>query len=156
MLFGFFISFIWNFLFWYLEDLSTFYHPETKSWIKTLQGLAILIQCFGGEVPSFFLSGFILKRVNHMNVFSIMFFVYALMFFPFSIIKNPVYILSVEILNGITFALLYSGAILYANFSTLAGAEGTFQGVIGTALTGLGTPIGSLISLISLIGGYMF
>jgi len=41
----------------YLEDLSTFYHPETKSWIKTLQGLAILIQCFGGEVPSFFLSG---------------------------------------------------------------------------------------------------
>jgi len=41
----------------YLEDLSTFYHPETKYWMKTLQGLAILIQCFGGEVPSFFLSG---------------------------------------------------------------------------------------------------
>ncbi|CAH1726834.1 unnamed protein product [Aphis gossypii] len=150
VLFGFFISFIWNFLFWYLEDLSTFYHPETKSWIKTLQGLAILIQCFGGEVPSFFLSGFILKRINHMNVFSILFFVYALMFFLFSIIKNPVYILPVEILNGITFALFYSGAISYANFSTPAGAEGTFQGVIGTALTGLGTPIGSLI------GGYMF
>lgn len=73
-----------------------------------------------------------------MNVFSILFFVYALMFFLFSIIKNPVYILPVEILNGITFALFYSGAISYANFSTPAGAEGTFQGVIGTALTGLG------------------
>jgi len=41
----------------YLEDLSTFYHPEKKSWMKTLQGLAILIQCFCGEVPLFFLSG---------------------------------------------------------------------------------------------------
>lgn len=40
----------------YLEDLSTLYHPETKSWMKTLQGLALLIQCFGGEVPSFILS----------------------------------------------------------------------------------------------------
>jgi len=60
------------------------------------------------------------------------------MFFLFSIIKNPVYILPVEILNGVTFALFYSGAISYANLSTPAGAEGTFQGVIGTALTGLG------------------
>ncbi|KAL4082823.1 hypothetical protein QTP88_029479 [Uroleucon formosanum] len=56
VLYGFFVSFLWNFLFWYLEDLSTFYHPETKPWMKTLQGLATLIQCFGGEVPSFFLS----------------------------------------------------------------------------------------------------
>ncbi|CAI6371832.1 unnamed protein product [Macrosiphum euphorbiae] len=150
VLFGFFVSFLWNFLFWYLEDLSTFYHPETKSWMKTLQGLAILIQCFGGEVPSFFLSGYILKRVGHMNVFSIMFFVYALIFFLFSIIKNPVYVLPVEILSGVGFALFYSGAISYAHLSAPVGAEGTFQGIVGTALTGIGTPIGSLI------GGYMF
>jgi len=40
----------------YLEDLSNVYHPETKSWMKTLQGIALIIQCFGGEVPMFFLS----------------------------------------------------------------------------------------------------
>ncbi|XP_022179023.1 major facilitator superfamily domain-containing protein 6-like isoform X2 [Myzus persicae] len=150
VLFGFFVSFIWNFLFWYLEDLSMLYHPETKSWIKTLQGLAILIQCFGGEVPSFFLSGYILKRVGHMNVFSVMFFVYALIFFLFSIIENPVYVLPVEILSGVAFALFYSGAISYADLLSPSGAEGTVQGVVGTALTGIGTPIGSFV------GGYMF
>eukprot|EP00102_Acyrthosiphon_pisum_P007046 XP_003241276.1 PREDICTED: uncharacterized protein LOC100573501 [Acyrthosiphon pisum] len=85
-----------------------------------------------------------------MNVFSIMFFVYALIFFLFSIIENPVYVLPVEILSGVAFALFYSGAISYAHFSTPAGAEGTFQGVVGTALTGIGTPIGSFV------GGYMF
>jgi MFS family permease len=130
--------------------LSTFYHPEKKSWMKTLQGLAILIQCFCGEVPSFFLSGYILKRVGHMNVFSVMFFVYALIFFLFSIIENPVYVLPVEILSGIAFALFYSGAISYAHLLTPAGAEGTFQGVIGTALTGIGNSVGSFV------GGYMF
>lgn len=40
----------------YLEELTNNYHPEIKPWIKTLQGLALIIQCIGGEVPSFFLS----------------------------------------------------------------------------------------------------
>jgi len=85
-----------------------------------------------------FSAGYILERVGHMNVFSIMFFVYALIFFLLSIIENPVYVLPVEILSGVAFALFYSGAISYAHLSTPAGAEGTFQGVVGTALTGIG------------------
>lgn len=63
---------------------------------------------------------------------------YALIFFLYSIIENPVYVLPVEILSGIAFALFYSGAISYANLLTPAGAEGTFQGVVETAMTGIG------------------
>lgn len=40
----------------YLEDLANVYHPETKEWIKSIQGFTLTIQCFGGEVPFFFLS----------------------------------------------------------------------------------------------------
>lgn len=40
-----------------MEDIANIYHPETKPWIKTLQGLSNTIQCWGGEVPFFFLSG---------------------------------------------------------------------------------------------------
>lgn len=87
----------------------------------------------------FFSTGYILKRVGHMNVFSIVFFVYATIFFLFSIIENPVYVLPVEILSGVAFALIYCGAISYADLSTPAGAEGTFQGVVGTALMGIGS-----------------
>jgi len=64
--------------------------------------------------------------------------VYALIFFLYSIIENPIYVLPIEILSGIAFALFYSGAISYANLLTPAGAEGTFQGVVGTAMTGIG------------------
>ncbi|XP_022177886.1 major facilitator superfamily domain-containing protein 6-A-like [Myzus persicae] len=147
---GFFISFIWNFVFWYLEDLANNFHPETKSWMKTLQGIALLIQCFGGEVPSFILSSYILKRVDHMTVFSIVFFTFTCIFFVYTIIENPLWALPVELLNGITFALSYSAAISYAALITPTGAEGTLQGVVGTAYTGIGAPIGSFV------GGYMF
>ncbi|XP_026806833.1 major facilitator superfamily domain-containing protein 6-B-like isoform X1 [Rhopalosiphum maidis] len=147
---GFFISFIWNFVFWYLEELSNVYHPEMKSWMKSLQGTALLIQCFGGEVPSFFLSSYILKRVNHMTIFSIVFFMFTCIFSVYTIIENPFWALPVELLNGMTFALSYSAATSYAALITPRGAEGTLQGVVGTAYTGIGAPIGSFV------GGYMF
>ncbi|XP_022182048.1 major facilitator superfamily domain-containing protein 6-A-like isoform X2 [Myzus persicae] len=148
--FGFFNAFIWYYLFWYLEDLSKMYHPETIPNIKSLEGLTQTIQCVGGEVPFFFLSSFILKRVDNMKVFSLMFFLFAVRFLLYSIITNPVWVLPVELLNGLTFALAYSAATSYAAELAPVGAEGTLQGIVGTALQGIGAPVGSFV------GGYMF
>ncbi|XP_016658380.1 major facilitator superfamily domain-containing protein 6 isoform X2 [Acyrthosiphon pisum] len=134
---GFFMSFIWNFVLWFLEDLSNEYHPETKSWIKTLQGTAALIRCFGGEVPSLLFSSYILKRVDHTTILSIVFFTFTCIFSMYTIIENPLWALPVELLNGITFGMSYSAAISYAALITPAGAEGTLQGVVGTAYTGI-------------------
>jgi len=47
---------IWNFLFIYLEQLDKAFEGCDSS-IKTLEGLVMGIQCFGGELPFFFLSG---------------------------------------------------------------------------------------------------
>jgi len=88
--------------------------------------------------------GFILKRVDHMNIFSIAFFFFAVRFFLYSIIKNPVYVLPVELLNGMTFALAYSAMISYAALLAPPGAEGTLQSIVGTALTGIGTRFGEI------------
>ncbi|CAI6363531.1 unnamed protein product [Macrosiphum euphorbiae] len=148
--FGFFNAFIWLYLFWYLEDLSKIYHPETIPYIKTLEGLTLTIQCFLGEVPLFFLSSYILKRVDNMKVFSLMFFVFAARFFLYSIITNPVLVLPVELLNGLTYALAYSAATSYAAELAPVGAEGTLQGIVGTAFLGIGEPVGSLV------GGQLF
>ncbi|XP_060874398.1 major facilitator superfamily domain-containing protein 6-B-like [Metopolophium dirhodum] len=148
--FGFFNAFIWYYLFWYLEDLSKIYHPETIPYIKTLEGLTQTIQCFGGEVPFFFLSSYILKRVDNMKVFSLMFFTFAVRFFLYSIITNPFYVLPVELLNGLTYALAYSAATSYVSELAPVGAEGTLQGILGTALLGIGAPVGSFV------GGHIF
>lgn len=150
IVFGFLSAFVWYYLFWYLEDLSRLYHPETISYIKTLEGLTQTIQCFGGEVPFFFLSSYILKRVDSMKVFSLMFFGFAVRFFLYSIIKNPVWVLPVELLNGVTFALAYAAATSYTAEITPVGAEGTLQGIVATALFGIGIPLGSFV------GGFMF
>ncbi|XP_060874397.1 major facilitator superfamily domain-containing protein 6-like isoform X3 [Metopolophium dirhodum] len=150
VIYGMLLSFLWYFQFLYMEDISNIYHPETKPYIKTIQGLSLTIQCFGGEVPFFFLSNFILKRVGHMNVFSLMFFAFAVRFYLYSIITNPVCVLPVELLNGITYALAYSAVISYAAELAPVGAEGTLQGIVGMAMEGIGVPIGSFI------GGYLF
>jgi len=73
-----------------------------------------------------------------MKVFSLMFFVFAVRFFLYSIITNPVYVLPVELLNGLTYALAYSAATSYVSELAPVGAEGTLQGILGTALLGIG------------------
>lgn len=36
---------------------------ETMKWIKLLQGLISVVQCFGGELPFFYLAGMIMLTV---------------------------------------------------------------------------------------------
>lgn len=79
--------------------------------------------------------------MDHMHVFSLMFFTFTLIFSAYSVIKDPLWALPVEVLNGIVFGLVYSAAISYAAHVTPAGAEGTLQGFVGTALNGIGTRV---------------
>lgn len=41
----------------YVDDLATIYHPERKSILHSIKGFSISIECLGGEVPFFYLSG---------------------------------------------------------------------------------------------------
>ncbi|XP_077273371.1 uncharacterized protein LOC143903554 isoform X2 [Temnothorax americanus] len=66
---------IWNFLFWYSEDLTVSSHV---TWGKTLQGLMTGVQCFLGELPFNFVSGSVLKKLGHVNVMSLVLLIYAI------------------------------------------------------------------------------
>ncbi|XP_050443475.1 major facilitator superfamily domain-containing protein 6-A-like isoform X2 [Adelges cooleyi] len=146
---GFLLSFITNFLFWYLEDITNLFHPEYYSWIKTIQGLSLTIQCFLAEVPLFFVSSYIIKKIGSMNVFTLAFMIFSIRFGLYSIIENPMFTLGVELLHGFTYALVYSAAISYAAKLAPVGAEGTMQGMVGMSLIGIGIPLGSVV------GGYL-
>ncbi|XP_050431402.1 major facilitator superfamily domain-containing protein 6-A-like isoform X1 [Adelges cooleyi] len=147
--FGFFYTFVLYFVTWYLEDITNLHHPEYEPHIKTIQGLSQTIQCFLGEVPFYFVSSYIIKKVGHMNVFSLTFVAYAIRFALYSIIENPVVALSVEIFHGITFALPYSAGVAYAAKLAPVGAEGTMQGLVGMTMKGIGIPMGNFV------GGYI-
>ncbi|KAH8300485.1 hypothetical protein KR018_008665 [Drosophila ironensis] len=135
---------IWNFLFIYLEELAKAYEGGASS-IKTLEGLVMGIQCFGGELPFFFLSGWILKRIGHINAMSLVLFGFGVRFILYSMLENPWYILPIELLNGVTFGIFYATMASYASIVAPPGTEATMQSLVGAIFEGVGVSMGSLI-----------
>ncbi|CAO1428232.1 unnamed protein product [Diamesa hyperborea] len=147
---------IWNFLFWHLENLAAAQEGCDKlSSIKTLQGLVMGIQCFGGELPFFFLSGWLLKKIGHVNAMSLVLLGFAVRFFCYSLLTNPWWVLPIELLNGVTFGVFYSTMASYASILAPPGTEATIQGLVGAVFEGIGVSMGSLIGglLMQNIGG---
>lgn len=140
----------WNFLFWYLEDLADVNGCQGKDWIKTLEGLIMGIQCFGGELPFFFLSGWILKKIGHINAMSLVLFAFGIRFLLYSMLTDPWWCLPVELLNGLTFGIFYATMASYASIVAPPGTETTIQGLVGAIFEGVGVSLGSLI------GGFLF
>ncbi|XP_050548847.1 major facilitator superfamily domain-containing protein 6-B-like [Daktulosphaira vitifoliae] len=147
---GIFTAFIWYFIFIYIEEISELYHPERKPWLNTIEGFSFLIQCVVGELPIFLMFGFILKIIGHMTAFSISFIMFGVRFYLYSIIKDPVWTLPVELLNGVSFAIAFLSGISYAAKVAPPGCEGTLQGLFGMAFQGLGISVGCFIA------GYTF
>jgi len=114
------------------------YECNSQAWIKTLQGLALGVQCFGGEVPLFFWSGWIIKRLGHLNCMSLVLGVFAFRFFAYSILTNPIWVLVIELTNGITFGLAYAVLMSYASVIALPGTENTMIGLVGGVFEGVG------------------
>lgn len=64
---------VWNFLFWHIEEMS----GCDQDYMTTLQGLLTLVQCFIGEVPFFFFSGWLLQKIGHVHAMSLVLLGYA-------------------------------------------------------------------------------
>lgn len=118
---------IWNFLFWHIEELAADMGCGSYSWIKTLEGLVMAVQCLGGELPFFFLSGWILNRIGHVNAITLIMLVLGLRFILYSVITNPWWFLPLEATNGLTFGLFYACMASYASIVSPPGTEATVQ-----------------------------
>ncbi|KAL6263511.1 hypothetical protein P5V15_006301 [Pogonomyrmex californicus] len=133
---------IWNFLFWYSEDLAKSSHFK---WIKTLQGLMTGVQCFLGELPFNFVSGTVLKKLGHVNVMSLVLLIYAIRFMAYSIISNVWLFLILELLHGPSFGLCWPTMVSYGDKVTPSGTKATMQGFIGAVFEGIGVAGSSFI-----------
>ncbi|OAD53451.1 Major facilitator superfamily domain-containing protein 6-B [Eufriesea mexicana] len=135
-------SVVWNFLFWYTEDLA---NSSQIKWLKTLQGLLTGVQSFLGELPFNFISGNILRKLGHVNVMSLVLLIYAIRFMVYSTISNPWWFLIIEILHGPSLGLCWPTMVSYGDKVTPPGTKGTIQGFIGAIFEGIGVSTGSLI-----------
>lgn len=85
------------------------------------------VQCFGGELPFFFISGKLLKKIGHVNAMSLVLFGFGVRFFCYSLLQNPWYVLPVELLSGVTFGVFYATMASYASIVAPPGTEATMQ-----------------------------
>lgn len=121
-------SLIWNFLFWHLEELAAADSScDINSWMKTLQGLTMGIQCFGGELPFFFISGWVLEKIGHIHSMSLVLLGFGIRFLLYSILTNPWWVLPIEFMQGVTFGIFYSTMASYASIVAPLGTEATLQ-----------------------------
>uniref|UniRef100_A0A182QGQ2 Major facilitator superfamily associated domain-containing protein n=1 Tax=Anopheles farauti TaxID=69004 RepID=A0A182QGQ2_9DIPT len=156
VLIGFGTALIWNFLFWHLEDLASIQEGCGHStWIKTLEGIVMSIQTFGGELPFFFLSGWILKKIGHIHAMSLVLLGFGVRFLLYSLLTDPWWVIPIEFMNGITFGLFYATMASYASIVAPPGTEATMQGLVGAVFEGVGVSLGSLLAgnLFNRIGG---
>lgn len=121
-------SLIWNFLFWHLEELADANSScDNTTWMKTLQGLAMVIQCFGGELPFFFISGWVLNKIGHIHSMSLVLFGFGIRFLLYSFLTNPWWVLPIEFMQGVTFGIFYSTMASYASLVAPLGTAATLQ-----------------------------
>ncbi|XP_008183664.1 major facilitator superfamily domain-containing protein 6-like protein B isoform X2 [Acyrthosiphon pisum] len=145
-----FHTIVTHFLFWYMEDMVSANNDHgQRAWLKTLQGLAQGIQCFGGEIPFFFWSGWIIRKIGYGNCMAVVMGSMAIRMFLYTVIWNPTWIIAIELLNGVSYALGYSVKMSYAKKVSPPDTLNTIIGFMGF-FDCIGDSIGSLL------GGYLF
>ncbi|XP_076272004.1 sugar baby transporter [Rhynchophorus ferrugineus] len=134
---------MWQFLLWLVEDRAK---SQNLSNVKTLQGVIMGVQCLGGELPFFFLSGKILKKIGHVSSMSVVLAALGVRFILYSVIPNPWYFIPLEFSNGLTFGLFYACMASYASIIAPPGTEATMQGLVGAVFEGVGVSLGSFLA----------
>lgn len=132
---GFLMAFIKTFLFWHLKDLGG---PQL------LFSLISAVNCFA-EVSMYFLSSKLIKCIGHARVLYLGLICYSVRLLYYAIIKNPWYVLPVEILPGITTAAVWAACLSYVSKNSKPGAKTTMQCILHGVHWGLGYGAGEII-----------
>lgn len=115
-----------------MEDLvSRNNDPAQQMWIKKLQGLAQGIQCFGGEIPFFFRSGWIIKKLRHIKCMVLVPGSIAIRLFLYTAISNPAWIVLIEFLIGTSYALCYLVKMSFVRIISSSETIKTVMGILG-------------------------
>lgn len=95
--------------------------------MKTLQGIALGVQSFGGELPFFFIAGWVINKMGHINAMTMVLFAFGIRLCLYSALSNPWWVLPIELMQGMTFALFYATMATYANIVAPHGTAATLQ-----------------------------
>lgn len=124
-----------NFLYLHMTDLGI--RASTVGLALTLATLS--------EVPIFFFSGRLLRRYSAATLLLTALGVFAARLFLYSAFSLPWLILTLQLLHGPSFSLLWAAGVAYADQNAPGGLRATAQGLFSAALLGWGGVVGALV-----------
>jgi MFS transporter, PPP family, 3-phenylpropionic acid transporter len=124
-----------NYFFIYLKDLGA---PEP------LMGISLTIAMVS-EIPMLFYSNRLIRRFGLLGLLLIGAGVFGLRALVFSVAVAPWQALALQLLHGLTYALVLVAGVEYASQIAPPGLGATAQGIFGGVFTGLAAATGSLV-----------
>ncbi|CAM9306786.1 unnamed protein product, partial [Hapterophycus canaliculatus] len=124
-----------TFLFIWLSDLGSSH---------VLLGLAGLTMCVA-ELPFFYLSGPLIRKIGPRNVVALAQIGYLLRFVYYSVLQDPWWVLPAEVLHGLTFAAMWAATTDYAQAIAPGHLRSTMQATVSGLKQGLGYGVGAVL-----------
>jgi PPP family 3-phenylpropionic acid transporter len=132
---GVILSVISNFLFLFLQDLGA---------SQTLLGLSLTVATVS-EVSILFISSALLKRWHPQRLLMVGLILFALRSLLYSFMTQPWMAMPIQLMHGITYALMWVAGVSYAGVLAPPGLNATAQGLFSSAIMGVGMVVGSLV-----------
>ncbi|XP_071506728.1 major facilitator superfamily domain-containing protein 6-like [Diadema antillarum] len=127
---------IWGFLLWHFQNLGA---------SQTLIGVLEALQSISELALGYFCRSF-LRSIGHIAALTLGLGVYAFRFVCYAAITNPLWLIPVEIIHGVSFLLTWTTLVSYLGASVPPECMTTVQGILGALYFGLGVGVGSLAS----------
>jgi PPP family 3-phenylpropionic acid transporter len=124
-----------NYLFVYMQSLGS---------STTLMGFALTVSTLS-EIPAFFFSDRLLRRFGARGMLVIAMTTIGLRLVCYSLTILPWIVLIIQLCHGLTFAVIYTAGVHYADRVAPPGMKATTQGMFAGMLMGFGSAAGGLL-----------
>lgn len=120
------------------------YLREIKS-TSEITGTALAVQALS-ELPFYFVAAWLIRRSSLENILLIAIFGTALRLFLYSVNQEPFFVIGIEMLNGVTWTLLWISSVEYINAEILPQWRTTGQSLLWAAYFGAGAVAGNILT----------
>jgi PPP family 3-phenylpropionic acid transporter len=121
---------------------------------KTTMGFALTISTLG-ELPILFFANHLLKRFKAYGLFVVGLTITGLRLLLYAAFNFAAGILVFQLLNGMTFPMVWVAGVSYADENSSEGMKSTAQGLLGAMVYGFGAALGGLVGglMLGSLGG---
>lgn len=124
---------------WYYTSILYSDNGASSSWISLVFGFQGLC-----EIPLFFMANKLIKRYGLYKMLLFAFYTNALRSFLYAVVPSPHYAILIELLQGISWSLLWVCCVEYVNELVAPQWRATGQSLLWAVFFGAGTIIGNI------------